>query len=153
MPAYRVDAVDELGSGDVFAGAFAAAILNGMPESLAGRTANAAAAASISTSGSLAGEDFVTRIDQLLERGEERIVVPPLRRATVEILIDAPPGVAGDVVLESLSQNLRRQGFAPSLANRTAALPTICIDGQIIELTHSDLDPLDWLQGRLAGAS
>ena len=151
LPAYCVDAVDELGSGDVFAGAFAAAILNGMSDDLAARTANAAAAASVSTSGSLVDEDFVTRIDQLLELGEARMAVPPLRRAAVEISIDAPPGFAGDVVLESLTQNLRREGFAPSLADRTAAVPTVCVDGQIFELTDSDLDPLDWLQGQLAG--
>ncbi len=150
VPAYRVDASSELGSGDVFAGALAADLLNGVSESLAIQTANAAAAVAVSSPGTLPGQDFATRVSRLYEVDDARAVISPEVRARAEIYLDSPRGLAGDFLLEQLGDDLRAQGFAPSPGDRTVGRPRIRVADQVLELEGSDLDSLDWIEDQLS---
>jgi sugar/nucleoside kinase (ribokinase family) len=150
VPAYRVDASNELGSGDVFAGALAADLLTGVLEGSAIQTANAAAAVAVSSSETLPGQDFALRVRHLREAGATRAIVPPGVRAQAGIYLDSPSGLAGDILLERLRDDLGAQGFAPSLGDRTVGRPRIRLGDQVLELEDSTVDPLDWLSDRLS---
>jgi sulfofructose kinase len=67
LPALRVRAVDTLGAGDVFHGAFALALAEGRPEREAVRFASAAAAAKCTQAGGRAGIPDRAMVEALLE--------------------------------------------------------------------------------------
>ena len=71
VPAPRVAAVDTTGAGDVFRGAFIAALLEGKPALEMLRFATAAAAVSCTRVGALAGVPTRAEIDELLARATE----------------------------------------------------------------------------------
>jgi sugar/nucleoside kinase (ribokinase family) len=66
-PAFRVDAVDTTGAGDVFRGALIVALLRGDTPSLMLRFANAAAAVSCTREGAIAGVPSPQEIERLLQ--------------------------------------------------------------------------------------
>ena len=73
LPAFRVRAVDTLGAGDVFHGAFALALAEGRSEREAVRFAAAAAAAKCTMTGGRAGIPDRTMVDALLDGANEGI--------------------------------------------------------------------------------
>jgi len=68
LPAFRVTAVDTLGAGDVWHGAFALALAEGSSEVVAVRAASAAAAIKVTRAGGRAGTPTRNERDALLER-------------------------------------------------------------------------------------
>lgn len=71
LPAFRVDAIDTLGAGDVFHGAFALALAEGRTEREAVRFASAAAAAKCTLAGGRAGIPDRDMVDALLSGAHE----------------------------------------------------------------------------------
>lgn len=65
-PAFRLDAVDTTGAGDVFRGALMFSLLRGDPHDTMLRFANAAAAVSCTREGAIAGVPTLEEIDRLL---------------------------------------------------------------------------------------
>ncbi len=72
VPAFHVDAVDTTGAGDVFRGGFIHALLEGLSMPAALRFANAAAAASCTRLGALAGVPSLLEIKEILRAGRAR---------------------------------------------------------------------------------
>ena len=70
--ALPIEAVDTLGAGDVFHGAFALAIAEGRDIRSAGRFANAASALKCTRPGGRAGIPTRTEVDNLLLVSEDR---------------------------------------------------------------------------------
>jgi ribokinase len=70
LPAYKVDAVDATGAGDVFNGALAVAIAEGKPLLQAAAFANAAAAISVTRLGAQTSAPTRKEIEQLLATGK-----------------------------------------------------------------------------------
>ncbi len=71
-PAFRVDAVDTTGAGDVFRGAFIYALLRGWPTDDILRFANAAAAVSCTRLGALGGIPSLEEVEALVATGSLR---------------------------------------------------------------------------------
>jgi len=68
VPALRVDVVDTTGAGDVFRGAFIAALLRGLAPDAVLRFANAAAALSCTKAGAIGGVPTRDAVEQVLDR-------------------------------------------------------------------------------------
>jgi sulfofructose kinase len=71
-PAFRVQAVDTTGAGDVFRGGFIYALLDGQPIDRALRTANAAAAVSCTRLGALNGVPTLNEVQAMMADGKAR---------------------------------------------------------------------------------
>jgi sulfofructose kinase len=72
-PAFRVNALDTTGAGDVFRAGFICALLQGLPAGDILRFANAAAAVSCTRLGALGGIPALDEVAQLLESGQVRV--------------------------------------------------------------------------------
>ena len=71
-PAFRVDAVDTTGAGDVFRAGFIYALLRGWPTDDILRFANAAAAVSCTRLGALGGIPSLEEVEALVASGSVR---------------------------------------------------------------------------------
>ena len=93
-PAFRVDAVDTTGAGDVFRAGFIYALLRHWSTDEILRFANAAAAVSCTRLGALGSIPALEEIESLIASGDFRPVSPKLAAGSTRAKADAP-GAAG----------------------------------------------------------
>lgn len=154
FPAHTINPIDEIGSGDVFAGSLAASLAAGdLLESGCPR-AVAAAAVSISTSEPLPNADFSERVAELEADPKLRPPLPPSARAQAALVIEHPEGPLGESFAQTLRARLFEYGFTRAEYLATAdPVPAVRLGEHRKPLDHSLerslSDLLDWLTGCL----
>lgn len=159
LAAFATKIEGDLGSGDVFAGALAAALDRGEDLCGAARAAAAAAAVAIAEPDPLPGADFAAHVAMTLARGDLLPVLAPAARAATPIVIEHPDGPLGHYFAESLLSDLRAEGFATvTTAPINAAGPRLRADAATLPLLGSD-GPIGlseiaaWLASQLSTSS
>lgn len=159
LAAFATEVEGDLGSGDVFAGALAAALDCGEDLRGAARTAAAAAAVAIAEPDLLPGPDFASRVAMTLARGPLLPVLAPAARASASIVIEHPDCPLGHYFAEGLESDLRAEGFATiTTASINGAGLRLRVDAATLPLLGPD-GPIDlteiatWLASQLSTSS
>lgn len=139
LAAFATEVEGDLGSGDIFAGALAAALERGVDLCCAARTAAAAAAVAIAEPNPLPGADFASRVAIALSRGDPLPVLAPAARASASIVIEYPDGPLGQYFADDIESALRAEGFASiTTAPLSGVEPRLSVDAVTLPLLGPD---------------
>lgn len=156
VAAHRVESRSDLGSGDVFAGALAAALGVGSDLLSAARQAAAAAATAITELEPLPGPGFAASVEALINDPVFRPILTPSQRADARLVIEHPQGILGRSFALRTAYMLNGLGFvATKLTPGHTAEPILRLGSESTPLIESGRevgppDLIDWLAARLS---